>query len=442
MNSMKHTSRLIKTVTDVLTCQTKRTVTSKSFNTRNVTGVAAQSRTRTTLVQEKDAEQRSLAQAAYYDEGLRMLHEHQRTSPSLNDLEDNYGPEMYAKNCENFIGTVKVPTGLVSIKVNGKHANGIYTVPMATTEGALVASYNRGTKVINEAGGANVAFIRQRIIRAPVFEFNTVEEATMFQEFYEQPDTFVLIKSIAEKTTRHGKLHKVQCNVHGTTVHTRMSYSSGDASGQNMVTFASEPVCKWLHANAPVTPTAWYIDCGHSLDKRSGTANFLDGRGAYVTGEVVLPRGLIEKRMHTSVEIIQQLNWHQIDNIFAGSQALNCQAANALAAIFIATGQDPACVAESHLSFTQFKKTTEGDLQMICTIPSLMIGTIGGGTSLPSQKTCLDIIGTHGIGTMPTFAEVIMGVVMGGELSLISAMGAQHFAYAHKKHARGPTASS
>ncbi|XP_071948691.1 uncharacterized protein [Antedon mediterranea] len=421
MSSIRYSTRLLQKTKDVVKCQFKRAVSNTTSNTRN--GVATQSRTRSTLVQEKGTQTRDSTQGSRKDEGFRILHEHKRTSTSLNELVDNYGPEVYEKNCENFIGTVKIPTGVVSIKVNGKHANGTYTVPMATTEGALVASYNRGTKVINEAGGINAAFIRQRIVRAPLYEFNSVDDASKFQEFYSQSDTFKRMKEIAEKTTRHGKLHKTTCHVHGSTVHTRMSYSSGDASGQNIVTFATEPVCKWIQKNSPITPTAWYIDSGFSLDKRAGSANVIDGRGSYVTGEVVIPRELIEKRMHTSVFYFT---------------ALNCQASNALAAIFIATGQDPACVAESHQAYTQYKKTIDGDLKMVCTLPSLMIGTIGGGTSLPSQKTCLEIIGTHGIGTMPAFAEVILGVVMGGELSLISAMGAQHFAYAHKKHARGP----
>ncbi|XP_033100072.1 3-hydroxy-3-methylglutaryl-coenzyme A reductase 1-like [Anneissia japonica] len=356
---------------------------------------------------------------------------------SISNVAETSDPLTFKKNIENYIGTVKLPVGVVKVLVNGRHAKGVYTVPMATTEAVLVASYSRGAKVISEAGGAEVIAVHQVIPRAPVFELESVEKALELKEWLETNSVFTTLKEIAESTTNHGKLVKVKARLHGPFVYTQFFFTTGDACGQNMTTIATDAICKHIIDICPCKIVNWLVEGSLSKDKRACHDSLNGDRGVYVTGSVVLPKELVSDRLHTTVDRIMDLNYHVTSgNAMLGSVGIPYQHANALAAIFIACGQDPACIVESQAAITNYRKTETGDIQLISTLPALMVGTVGGGTTLPSQKDCLNLVGTSGSGKLMEFAEVVIATSMAGDLSISAAISCHHFAKAHHKFAR------
>ncbi|XP_033100050.1 3-hydroxy-3-methylglutaryl-coenzyme A reductase 1-like isoform X1 [Anneissia japonica] len=373
----------------------------------------------------------------------RYIHPSALETVDLSPLDDMFDDSVYTRNVENFVGTVKVPIGMVNVNVNGMHANGPYAVPLATTESALVASYSRGCKLINESGGINTAVLRKTVQRAPEFVFQNLLDAYKFLQWFNSPDLFPIMKQVAETTTNHGKLMKIAANLHGNKVITKWKYESGNACGQNICTFATNAAIQHILPKAPIQPKVWYLESGSSQDKKASSGFFNDTRGVYVTGEVVCPKEVVERIMKTTVDNISELNQSVlVGQHMQGCAGLTCHTANALAAVFIACGQDAACVSESHIGITEMRKTREGDLRLCITIPSLMIGTVGGGTSLPSQKTCLDMLQLPKESSRDAFAEVILGVLLGGEVSLTAAVTAHQFSTAHHKYARQGTGIS
>ena len=347
----------------------------------------------------------------------------------------------YERNIENFIGTVNVPVGVAGpIRVNGLFALGDYYIPLATTEAALVASYSRGAQLISDAGGCTALLLNEGVSRAPGFAFRDLPSAAEFLVWaLGQQDAF---KAVAESTTRHGKLVNLRITVEGNHVYLNFEYTTGDAAGQNMVTLATEAVCAYITENAPIKPEYFFVEANFSGDKKASAQSFIGVRGKKVTAEVVIPADLVEARLHTTPErMVDYWRMSALGGVMSGTFGVHGHYANGLAAIYLACGQDIACVAESAVGVTRLELNPGGDLYASVTLPNIVVGTVGGGTGLPSQRASLEILGLAGPGNAHAFAEVCAGVCLAGELSIIGALCAGDFARAHRHLARGNSAS-
>lgn len=342
----------------------------------------------------------------------------------------------YHKNIENFIGTVKVPVGLAGpLRVNGLFAKDDFLIPLATTEAALVASYNRGSKLLTASGGVSAMLLNEGVTRTPGFAFYGLAEAGQFVAWaVTQYDQF---KQIGESTTAYGKLTDININIEGNHVYLVFEYLTGDASGQNMVTIATNAIFEYILAHTPVEPEYAFLDGNLSGDKKANTQTLRSVRGKKVTAEAHISAELIQKYLHTTPEKMMQFGqMTTVGGALSGAIGINAHYANALAALYIACGQDVACVAESAIGMTRMEVDKNGGLYASVTLPNLMLGTVGGGTGLPSQKACLDLMGLHGTGKSQALAEVCAALCLAGELSIVGAFCAGHFARAHHKLAR------
>jgi hydroxymethylglutaryl-CoA reductase (NADPH) len=345
--------------------------------------------------------------------------------------------DSYKRNIENLIGTVKVPVGLAGpLRVNGLFARGDFYVPLATTEAALVASYSRGSGLITESGGCTSVLLNEGVCRAPGFAFANLGECGQFVLWVtSQLDE---LKRRAESTTRHGKMTDLRITVEGNHVYLAFEFTTGDASGQNMVTLATEAICHFIEQNSPVRPRYWFVEANLSGDKKGSAQSFLLVRGKKVSAEVVLPAALVEKRLHTTpARMLEYWTMSALGGVLSGTLGVQGHYANGLAALYLACGQDVACVAESAVGVTRFEVTAEGSLYASVTMPSIMVGTVGGGTGLPSQRACLEILGLAGPGHAQALAEVTAALCLAGELSIIGAICSGDFSRAHALLARG-----
>ena len=343
--------------------------------------------------------------------------------------------EVYSSNIENLIGTVKVPVGVVGpLRINGLNAHGDFFVPLATTEAALVASYGRGARVISDAGGASAALVSNGVLRTPGFTFENLVDAGLFVDWVARSTDE--LKAAAEATTRFGKLISLEPVVDNDTAFLLCRYTTGDASGQNMVTIATEAMCRYIEAHTPVTPKHWFIEANFSGDKKASYLGLLTGRGRKVSASVLIPDDLIRRQLRTDPE--RMLEYGKMANLGAllsGQFGAQAHYANALAALYIATGQDAACVSESAVGFTRMERRGDG-LFLSVTLPNILVGSVGGGTGLPSQNAALRMMGLAGAGKASALAEVAAVLCLCGELSIIGAISAGHFASAHQKLAR------
>jgi hydroxymethylglutaryl-CoA reductase (NADPH) len=341
----------------------------------------------------------------------------------------------YDANIENMIGTVKVPVGVIGpLRINGLHAQGDFLVPLATSEAALVASYGRGAEVTAAAGGISAALTYDGVMRTPAFRFRSTAENGLFVNWI--VDNAEALKAAAEATTGHGKLISIEPAMDTEICFLRCRYLTGDASGQNMVTIATTALCEYAVQHAPVKPLAWYVEGNYSGDKKGSYLGLLTGRGATVNASTIIPAEIVRRKLHCTVE--EMLEYGRIANLgslLSGQLGTQAQYANALAALFIATGQDAACVAESAVGFTRME-SRDGDLFVSVKLPNLLVGTVGGGTGLPSQAAGLRILGLKGNGKRAALAEVAAALCLCGELSIVAAMACGHFSRAHERYAR------
>lgn len=345
--------------------------------------------------------------------------------------------ERYEHNIENYIGALRLPVGVIGpLRVNGIFAKGDYYVPLATTEAALVASYGRGARLISSVGGATTGTLAEGVHRAPGFAFASTTEAGLFVAWV--CASFDMLRDAAEATTRHGKLVEVSPHLEGDHVYLVCSYTTGDAAGQNMVTIATEAVCQAIEAHSPVKPLYWFVEANFSGDKKASAMSFVGVRGRKVTASVDLPGEEIEKQLHTTPKRMEDY-WRMsaLGGVMSGSIGVQGHYANGLAALYLATGQDAACVAESAVGVTRIELREGNRLFVSVTLPNVIVGTVGGGTGLPTQGAGLNILGLKGAGNARAFAEVVAAVCLAGELSIIGALCAHEFASAHKNLARG-----
>lgn len=345
----------------------------------------------------------------------------------------------YQGNIENLIGTLKVPIGLAGpLRVNGIFAKGDYHIPMATTEAALVASYHRGTSLITEAGGCSAMVLIESVNRSPSFAFPDMAAAGQFVMWaMSEMETF---QRVAATTTNYGELIDVGTTIEGNHVYLNFDFNTADASGQNMVTIATQAICDYIIENSPVKTVQAYVEANLSGDKKASARSFTTARGKKVTAEVNLPADLVEKRLHCTVDdMCDYWRTSAIGGVLSGSFGIQGHFANGLAALYLATGQDVACVAESAVGVTRFERSADGGLYAAVTLPGIMVGTVGGGTGLPTQNACLQLMNLAGPEKSRALAEVTAGLILGGELSIIGALAAGHFSRAHKNLARGKT---
>lgn len=344
--------------------------------------------------------------------------------------------DAYGANIENMIGTVKVPLGVVGpLRVNGLHAQGDYVVPLATTEAALVASYARGADVITRSGGVAAAMLSEGVQRSPAFVFADIIEAGMFVGWAaENADR---LREAAASTTRHGKLEAIDPFIDNDTVFLVCRYTTGDAAGQNMVTIATEALCRAVLDGCPVQPRCWFVEGNFSGDKKASYLGLITGRGRKVSASVTIPEALVERCLHVTIDrMLDYARVAQLGAMLSGQIGAQGHYANGLAAFYIATGQDAACVAESAVGFTRMERR-EGGLFMSVTLPNLLVGSVGGGTGLPSQRAALDLMGLAGNGKAAALAEVAASLCLAGEISIMAAIAAGDFTRAHHSLARG-----
>ncbi|NLI61795.1 MAG: hydroxymethylglutaryl-CoA reductase (NADPH) [Methanosarcinaceae archaeon] len=341
------------------------------------------------------------------------------------------------KNIENLVGAVQVPLGIAGpLSISGEFAKGEYHIPLATTEGALVASVNRGCSAITKSGGTTVRIFKNMMTRAPLFKLKSVGEAHRFYNWLTLPETFEKIKTVAENTTRFGKLHSAEPFISGTSVHLRLGFDTKDAMGMNMITIATEAVTQMIEKETGISCLT--LSGNMCTDKKPTALNAALGRGKTVVAETLIPKEIIEQTFKCTADSMFQVNYEKnlLGTIRAGGLGFNAHAANIVAALFIACGQDPAHVVEGSLTITQMDLTEDGGLLCTVTMPAVEVGTIGGGTSISSQKACLSILGVSGSSEIPgenssKLSEIVAASVLAGEISLIGAQAAGHLARAH-----------
>ncbi len=347
----------------------------------------------------------------------------------------SFEPHRARGNIENFVGVAQVPIGIAGpMRINGEHAKGEFLIPLATTEGTLVASYSRGMKLLNLAGGVTCTVSDDQMQRAPVFVFGNAREARDFRRWV---DAHIAdIRREAEATSNVAKLLYIDVYLASKFAYLRFNFSTGDAAGQNMVGRATFAACSWILEHHTAIKR-FFLESNLATDKKSSHVNLMRTRGKRVTAEATIPRAALQQVMRVEPETIA---YHgQVANVGAfisGANNNGLHAPNAITAMFIATGQDVANVAEGSAGIIYGEVTPGGDLYLSITIPSLIVATHGGGTGLATQRECLELLGCFGKGKVNKLAEIIAGVVLAGEISLAAAISSLEWVSAHEQYGR------
>ncbi|XP_058767830.1 3-hydroxy-3-methylglutaryl-coenzyme A reductase 1-like [Vicia villosa] len=344
--------------------------------------------------------------------------------------------------CEMPIGFVQIPVGVAGpLLLDGKE----FTVPMATTEGCLVASTNRGCKAIFVSGGASAVVLRDGMTRAPVVRFNSAKRASQLKFFLEDPRNFDSLAHTFNKSSRFARLQNIKATIAGKNLYTRFTCSTGDAMGMNMVSKGVQNVLDFLQCDFPDMDVIG-ISGNFCSDKKAAAVNWIEGRGKSVVCEAVIKEEVVKKVLKTSVESLVELN--MLKNLTGSAMAgalggFNAHASNIVSAIYLATGQDPAQNVESSHCMTMMEAVNDGkDLHVSVTMPSIEVGTVGGGTQLASQSACLNLLGVKGASkespgsNSRQLATIVAASVLAGELSLMSAIAAGQLVKSHMKYNR------
>lgn len=345
----------------------------------------------------------------------------------------SFNSEQLRGNIENPVGVSQVPMGVAGpVLVDGQHARGLYYVPMSTTEGALIRSYERGMVVLTHAGGVKTAVLQDENHISPVLQFDDIVSARRFCMWARDHENE--IRAQAEATTKHGKLTGSWHLQIGRHVLLEIGFSTADAQGMNMISKAADAVCRWIRENYKVGH--FVLFSGLSSEKRASGYILTRGKGKRVTAGALLPDRLLKIGLHATAEELAQV-WHAtlLGHLQAGSIGFTAHAANGLAAMFIATGQDVATVANAACALTNFELHPEG-LYVSITIPALTVATVGGGTALPTQREALEMMGCYGAGNAKKLAEIMAAAILGGEISMAAALASGEFVAAHERYGR------
>jgi hydroxymethylglutaryl-CoA reductase (NADPH) len=338
-------------------------------------------------------------------------------------------------NIENFVGAAQVPLGIAGpITVNGEYAKGQFLIPMATTEGTLIASYNRGMKLLNRNGGVKATVVEDLMQRAPVFVFNDAREAREFVTWSKQH--FEQIKHEADETDPHVSLQYIDHVLSNKFAFLRFNFSTGDAAGQNMVGRATYVACSWVLAQYKGVAN-FFLESNFATDKKSSQINLMRTRGKRVTAEATIKRDDLRGLMRVEPE---QIDFHArvsaVGSFLAGTSNNGLHSANGITALFIATGQDVANVSESSAAILYSEVDKNGDLYLSITIPALIVATCGGGTGLSTQRECLEMLDCFGANKAKKFAEIVASVVLAGEISLACAISSLDWVTSHEEYGR------
>ncbi|HEX8736807.1 MAG TPA: hydroxymethylglutaryl-CoA reductase [Pyrinomonadaceae bacterium] len=347
----------------------------------------------------------------------------------------SFEPSILPGNIENFTGVAQVPIGLAGpLLVNGEYAKGEFFVPLATTEGTLVASYNRGMKLLRAAGGVTTTVVDDAMQRAPVFVFKSARGARDFGIWVKE--NFAEIQRRAEATTATGKLRDIQQFPASRFLYLRFNYTTGDAAGQNMVGKATKAACDWM-MSVYEGIERYQLEGSLATDKKTSWVNTLHTRGKKVIAEATIPAAALKEIMHVGVEEIFRARLaSQLGGYLSGVNNNGAHSANGITAMFIACGQDAANVAESSAAAVYGEITPAGDYYYSITLPSLIVATYGGGTGLPTQRECLEMLDCYGKDRVKKFAEIVAATVLCGELSLGTAVIADEWVSSHEQYGR------
>jgi len=347
----------------------------------------------------------------------------------------SFDPHITQGNIESFTGVAQIPLGFAGpIQINGEHAQGEFLVPMATTEGTLLASYNRGIKVVNLCGGVTCSVVGDAMQRAPVFVFDDARGARDFVDWVD--DHLDKIREEAEATSSVARLLYVDPYLASKFAYLRFNYRTGDAAGQNMVGRATFAACSWIIDNYPGI-RHFYLESNLATDKKASQVNIMHTRGKRVTAEAVIQRDVLVQHMRVEPESLAY--HHRIANvgaILSGANNNGAHSANGITAIFIATGQDVANVSESSAAISYTEMLPDGNFYFSITIPSLIVATYGGGTGLATQRECLELLGCYGKDKVHKLAEIVAGVVLAGEISLGAAISSSDWVSSHERYGR------
>ena len=348
----------------------------------------------------------------------------------------SFDPHVTKGNAEHFVGVSQVPLGIAGpLQVRGEHAQGEFLIPMATSEGTLVASYNRGIKVVNLSGGVKTTVVNDCMQRAPVFVFSDARAAREFRDWVD--DHMDPVRREAESTSSVAKLLYIDTYLSNNFAYLRFNYRTGDAAGQNMVGRATFAACGWIIDQYPGAIEHFYLESNFATDKKASQVNVMRTRGKRVTAEATIDRSVLEQHMRVDPESLHyHWNVSTIGAFLSGANNNGAHSPNAITAMFIATGQDVANVSESSAGVLYTDLTDTGDLKISLTIPSLIVATYGGGTGLPTQRECLEMLGCYGKGKVHKFAEIVAGVALAGELSLGAAISSSDWVSSHESYGR------
>ena len=347
----------------------------------------------------------------------------------------SFDPHIAQGNCESFVGVAQVPIGCAGpLRVHGEHADGEFLIPLATSEGTLVASHNRGIKVLNASGGVKATVVADAMQRAPVFVF---ADARAGREFVNWVNANIeRIREEAEATSSVARLLYVDPYVANKFVYLRFNFSTGDAAGQNMVGRATFAACSWILDNYSGVAN-FYLESNFATDKKASQINIMRTRGKRVTAEATIARDVMIQQLRVEPEkLVYHYGVANVGAFLSGANNNGAQSANGITAMFIATGQDVANVAESSAGILYAELTPAGDLYLSLTIPSLIVATYGGGTGLATQRECLEMLGCYGKGKVNKLAEIIAGVTLAGEISLGAAISSSDWVSSHEKYGR------
>ncbi len=352
-------------------------------------------------------------------------------------------PESLVNNIESHIGSVEIPVGLAGPLLFSNEYVDYRYAPIATLEGALLASINRGAKVISKCGGVNTHILHQRMVRSPLFLFDSLQDGLLFHEWLN--DNYKLIKSQADSHSNYGKLVKLEAQVSGKSVHVKFIFETGDASGQNMTTNSTDKTITWLEeyyqkvVGNPLKKVL--IEGNGSSDKKISHYNINQGRGTHVIAECELLEEEINQLLRTTSDaFVTSFNASATISRLDGMIGHNLNVANVIAGVFAATGQDLACIHESSVGVLTVDKTDKG-LYLCLHLPTLVVGTVGGGTHLAAQGEALDLMGCLGTGKVKRFAQMIAGFALALEVSTFAAIVGGQFAAAHERLGRNKPVS-
>jgi len=367
---------------------------------------------------------------------LEILKKQEKSTPYISGQTPMDHTKSLQGNIENFIGFAQVPIGLAGpLVMNGTAGQSTHWIPMATTEGALVASYNRGIKAGSMGDGFITRTLSNKVQRSPYFEFDSLPKALEFGKWIKSLES--LMSAGISQASRFAKLTNLDVMHEGNGVHVTFSFETGSAAGQNMVTLVTAQVLKQILEQAPHRPTLFYIEGNMSGDKKANLKSLSKVRGRKVISEVLVPKTVIQDVLKSSAEkIVKFWQTGTLAAVQSGAVGNNGHITNALTAIFIACGQDVACIAEAAVGVGRMEVKNNGDLYASLTLPGLIVGTVGGGTSLPTQKEALGIMDCGTPEDVGKFAEVCCAVALAGELSIGAAIAEGHFATAHQQLGR------